>query len=224
MRRVMTAILLAGSAAVTSGCASGGGMVTGSYYDPAVLIGQPATFAWGEADGLPVGDPRLDNNPFVAVRLHGTIARELSARGIRMAVGERKPTLLIHHHATVDDHVEVFPTDPASAAASPYGPGTQVYKYEEGNFLVDVVDARTNQVVWRGWARMDLMGALDEPDALDELLARAVHGMFRDFPIPSGTLPAFEQEEPLIEPVPDVGAPMPDVADGAPTRPQLDAR
>jgi hypothetical protein len=223
MGRVMTAILLAGSAALTSGCAVGS-MVTGSYYDPAVMIGQPATFAWNEPDGLPVGDPRLDNNPFFQAQLHGAIAREFAARGIRMAVGDRKPSLFVHYHATVDDHAEVLLAEPTSRGFSPYGPGTQVYQYEEGNFLVDVVDARTNELVWRGWARGDLMGTLDEPKALDEILNEAVTGMFKFFPIPEGTLPAVEQEPPMIEPVPDIlPLPTPDIA-REPAAPQPSAR
>jgi hypothetical protein len=175
-------------------------MVAGADYDPSALIGQPATYAWNEPDGLPVGDPRLDNNPFFVERLHGAIARELGSRGVRMVVGERKATLLLHHHASVQDHLEVYPSE-QTGALTPYGPGTEVYKYEEGNFLVDVLDAKTGKVVWRGWARMDLMGALDDAEALDELLTDAVARMFKFFPIPVGTLPAFEEEPPVIDPV-----------------------
>jgi hypothetical protein len=198
-----------------SGCL--GGMIAGADYDRSVVIGQPATFAWNEPDGLPVGDPRLDNNPFFVERLHGAIARQLASRGVRMAVAERRPTLLVHHHASVQDHVQVYPSE-QTGNLSPYGPGTEVVQYEEGNFLVDVSDAGTGKVIWRGWARADLSGALDDDQALDELLERAVARMFEFFPIPVGTLPAVEEEPPMIEPVPEIETvplPRPDVAGGA---------
>ena len=217
MRRLAGMLLLGATLLGAAGCRSA--MVAGADYDPSVLIGQPATFAWNEPDGLPVGDPRLDSNPFFVQRLHGAIARALGSRGVRMVVGERKPTLLVHHHASVQDHVEVFPTD-ESSNWSPYGPGTQVLQYEEGNFIVDVVSAETGKVVWRGWARVDLMGTLDDPKELDGLVTEAVERMFKLFPIPAGSLPAFEQEEPIIEPVPEIEElPRPDVA-REPRRPE----
>ena len=218
MRRVLVGFLMIAGATAAAGCRSG--MVAGADYDRSVVIGQAATFAWSDPDGLPVGDPRLDNNPFFVSRLHGAVARELAARGIRMAVGERKPSLLIHHHASIHDHVEVYPAEETSAGMSPYGPGTQVYQYEEGNFLVDIVDASTNKVVWRGWARVDLMGALDHPDELDALLTDAVTRMFAFFPIPVGNRPVVEQEPPVIEPVPEVGPVPPDIAGSRNPRPQ----
>lgn len=214
MRRLVVGTALMAALVVPAGCRSP--MVAGADYDPSVLIGQPATFLWNQPDGIPVGDPRLDNNPFFIERLHGAIARELTSRGVRMAVGARKPTLLIHHHAAVQDHVEVFPTD-ESSTWSPYGPGTQVLNYEEGNFIVDAVNAETGKLVWRGWARVDLMGTLDDPKALDELLGEAVERMFEFFPIPAGALPALEEEPPFIEPVPEIEPlPRPDVADTSP--------
>jgi hypothetical protein len=189
----------------TAGCRSP--MMAGADYDPSVVIGQPATFAWNEPDGLPAADPRLDTNPFFVERLHGAIARELGSRGIRRAVGQGRASLLVHHHASVQGRVEVFPAE-QMGTMSPYGPGTQVVQWEEGNFLVDVMDAASGKIVWRGWARVD-MGMLDEPEALDEVLTEAVARMFRFFPIPIGTP---TPDEPIIEPVPRIGeTPMPDV-------------
>jgi hypothetical protein len=195
MRRVTVGFVLV-AAVLAAGCRTP--MTAGADFDPGVLIGQPATFAWGEIDGLPIGDPRFDNNPFFNARLRGAITRELSARGIRLAEGTRKPSLLVHYHAAVQDHVEVFPTEP-TATPAPYGAGTQVYQYEEGNFIVDVVEAGTGKPVWRGWARFDLMGALDEPDRMDELLGYAVDRMFGFFPIPEGTVPVYVEEEVEVE-------------------------
>jgi hypothetical protein len=214
MRRLSGAAVLVAGVAALAGCRSP--LAAGADYDPAVPLGRPASFAWNEPDALPVGDPRLDGNPFFVERLHGAVARELTARGIRMAIGA--PALLVHHHASVRERVEVIQADekagyvPMSPPMSPYGPGTQVYDYEEGTFLIDVVDARTNQVVWRGWARADLAGALEDRDALDQLVSQAVARMFEHFPVPVGSAPPVE-EPPMIEPVPDIEEiPMPDVA------------
>jgi hypothetical protein len=197
MRRQIAGFLMIAGAAAAAGC--GSGMIAGADYDRSLVIGQPATFAWGEVDALPVGDPRLDDNPFFEARLHGAIARELAARGIRSVPAGRKPTLLVHYHASVQDHVELFGSEDAPNQSA-YGPGTQIVQYEEGNFLVDVVEARTNRVIWRGWARVELMDSLDDPDELGTLLGRAVALMFEFFPIPAGS-----------KSVPDVETPPPRV-------------
>jgi hypothetical protein len=51
------------------------------------------SFAWEEADLLPVGDPRLDGNPFFIERIHNAVSTELVARGLERV--ETGPSLLV---------------------------------------------------------------------------------------------------------------------------------
>jgi len=55
---------------------------------------QYRTFDWGGGDSLPVGDPRLDNNPLFNSRVRAAIELELVAKGITRR--NTKPDLLIH--------------------------------------------------------------------------------------------------------------------------------
>ena len=158
-------------------------------------FGEPRTFTWAEPDELPIGDPRLDSDPFFVARLHNAITRELAARGIRYVDGDAE--LLVHHHASVRDRVEVLCADHAAGySGSPYEE-VQVYQYDEGTFLVDIADRQTMRILWRGWARTDLTGSLDDREALGELVDRAIAGMFEKFPIAPGAIPA----EPVPPPV-----------------------
>ena len=56
-----------------------------------------------------------------------------------------------------------------------------------------MTDARTQEVVWRGWAQLDLGQALGDPDAMRDQIDQAIGTMFENFPIPPGGL-SFEGE------------------------------
>jgi hypothetical protein len=175
---VSTAILLA-----SVGCDAP--IRTGYDFDPSVDFSRYATYAWETADPLPTGDPRLDNNPVFEDRVHSAVERELEARGMRRE--ESFPDLLVHYHASVRDRVDVFEVDREAGydMGSEYGPGTQVYQYDEGMLVVDLVDVERMRVVWRGWVQADVTAALDNPEALQRLVDTAVTQVFLNFP-PSG--------------------------------------
>lgn len=160
-------------------------MMAGSDAAPGVNLDGYATFTWEQADDRPIGDPRLENNPFFLSRLHNAIERELFLRGIEQGAPGRG--LTVHHHATVRDHVEVFETDRMEGYKTPeFGPGTQVVQYEEGTFLIDIADAESQEVLWRGWVQMDITSALVDGRVMEDRINKAVEKMFETFPIPEG--------------------------------------
>lgn len=189
MRRYAWALPLFAATALTS-CATP--MTAGADFDRDIEFNKYGTFAWGEDDGLPVGDPRLDDNPFFNERLHAAIQEQLERRGIRH--DESSPGLLVHHHTAVRDHVEVYRADQnAGYTTDEYGAGTQVVEYEEGTFLVDIADAETKAILWRGWAVTNVETALNNPDEMSELLSRAVALMFERYPVAPATTQGHEQ-------------------------------
>src|SRR5689334_2085928 len=99
------AAVLAMLAALTlPGCAT---LTTSAYVAPGVTFAGYRTFAWGPADALPTGDPRLDNNPFFHDYIQGAVVRHLSARGIEVVDTTARPDLLLHYHASVTQRVNV---------------------------------------------------------------------------------------------------------------------
>lgn len=176
---------LAFGAVALIGTACGGVPLTaGADLDPGFDFTQFTSYTWDQPDNQPTGDPRLDNNPFFVHRLHSAIHWELATRGIEYEA--EGPALTVHHHAIVRDRVEVFEADRTAGLTSEYGDGTQVIQYEEGTFMVDMTDVRTNAIVWRGWARLDLSKALEDPIEMRNQIDRAIETMFKNFPIPYG--------------------------------------
>jgi hypothetical protein len=174
MRRLLTVLAII---ALTAGCAA---MTVSSHIERNVNFADFLTYDWGPPDNLPVGDPRLDNNPFFQDYLQGAIEKKMAARGYeRVVSGE--PDLLIHYHASVNQKVDVYKAD------APYGYcyGTceaQVVDYEQGTLVVDIVDRKTNKVIWRGWAQDTMNGVIDNQARLEKQVDEGVAKMMLQLP------------------------------------------
>lgn len=170
--------LLAGlAAALMAGCA---GIVTGAHYLPTTSFADYESFAWGPRDELPTGDARLDNNPFFDAQVRSAVEAELGIRGLRPAEGAQ---LQVHYHASVERVIDVYTVDRASGFTSPGGArDTALYAYDQGTLVVDLVDVRTREVVWRGWARASLEGVMDDTRRMRARVEESVRKMFERYP------------------------------------------
>jgi hypothetical protein len=155
-------------------------MNVSSHIERGVNFQQYRTYDWGPADALPIGDPRLDNNPFFHDYLQGSVEKQLAAKGlVRSTSGDAD--LLLHYHASVNHRFEVHGVDRQNgycyADCEP-----QVIEYEQGTLVLDVVDAETKKVVWRGWAQDSVEGIIDNQERLERQIGEAVTRMMRRFP------------------------------------------
>ena len=169
MRRLLIALTIA---AIGAGCAV---MTVSSHIERNVNFGDYVTYDWGPPDNLPVGDPRLDNNPFFQDYLQGAIEKGLAGRGYERAVNGGAD-LLVHYHASVTQKVEV--NEPDMRYGYCYGNcEARVIDYEQGTLVVDVVDPRTGKVVWRGWSQDTMNGVIDDQDRLERQVEEGVTKM-----------------------------------------------
>jgi Domain of unknown function (DUF4136) len=161
-----------------SACASvhaGADFAAGTRFDRYV------TFDWGSGDALPVGDPRLDNNPFFDSRVRSAVELELAAKGLRHVT--TKPDLLIHYHASIRHRVDVVRMDEARGFMSPELRGSdRVVEFDEGTLIVDVAEANGKSILWRGWAQTDVGGLIDDPRAMEKRINASVRMMMQQFP------------------------------------------
>ncbi len=178
MRALTWGLLVAGVSLNIAAC----GITTraGADYDRDAAFRPYGTYSWDDPPEGPIGNPLLEGNPFFEARLYEAVERQLSVRGIRHAGSAA--ALRVHHHISVQDHIEVFEAADASAS-SDFGSGTQVVQYEEDIFLVDVADASTGETIWLGWARGEIGRALTDPERMREWVEEAITLMFDDFPI-----------------------------------------
>jgi len=175
----MTLALLTGA-----GCAAS--MSVSSHVDRSLDFGRYRTYDWGPADALPTGDVRLDANPVFADNVHGTVDRELAGRGLTMVDATATPDLLIHYHATVAERMDINEVDRTYGYCQGTDCPPDVIEYEAGMLVIDLMDARTNRLVWRGWAQTRLNAFLHDPEAMLETVQRAVATMVRQLPASLG--------------------------------------
>lgn len=194
--RAITGFTLLATAFLSTACSSVP-MRAGADFEPGYDFYQYASYTWDEPDDRPTGDARLDRNPFFIHRLHSAIHWELATRGIQYGANAGMgAALVVHHHASVRERVEVFEAQPDQNASSEFGEGTQVLQYEEATFLVDIADARTGDILWRGWAQLDLGSALRDPAEMRDQIDDAIRRMFESFPIAPGVYPIPPESHP----------------------------
>lgn len=160
-----------------SACAT---MNVSSHVERGLDFTQYRTWAWGQADSLPASDARFDD-AFVRDHLMGAVEREMSRRGLA-APDNGAPDLLVHYHANVTPRIEEHHGTPDTGACYDGDCSVRVIEREQGTILVDVLDARSGRLVWRGWAQMQMDGVFGHADRLADRLGTAVTAMFKRFP------------------------------------------
>lgn len=148
------------------------------------------TYAW-----LPTpperSEPRKD--PFVEAHVKQSVDRELAAKGYRKVASSADPDFLVGWHTTTEERTRVesinpywgYDWGPAFGPPLGYGgaagPDVYVSEYVEGTMILDVVDGRTNTLVWRGSAQADL-GANPSGEEVPKKIDKAADKILSKFP------------------------------------------
>ena len=151
-------------------------MSVSSYVERGVDFGRYRTFDWGPADALPTGDPRLDKNPFFQDHVERAVEKQLAARGFQRSTSGT-PDLLIHYHASINQRFNVDRMDREHGYCYNGGCRAGVSEYEAGTLVLDMVDTRTNRVIWRGWAQDSVEKVLDNQDTMARKINEGVTRM-----------------------------------------------
>jgi len=162
------AVGVACSAIALTACAS---MNIGSYVDRGTDFQQYRSYTWASSDRLSTGDPRLDNNPFFRQRLQSDVEAGLTTRGFEKRESGTAD-LVVHYHASVTQRIDISGLDLEYASCKQVE--CQPFVYDAGAIVLDLVDTRTNRLVWRGWAEDSLDGVIDDQDWMERKIDEAV--------------------------------------------------
>jgi len=152
------------------------------------------TFSWMP---MPEGeDPRIYNDLFNA-RLHEAIERYLVGRGYSKAEEGAPADFKIAWQGSVDQKLSVSTVNSyygygysgwygyGYGAMGPsyggYATDTYIDEYDEGTLIFDIIDGASNELVWRGLAKSELMHYKDQ-DKRQERLELAISKVFENFP------------------------------------------
>jgi hypothetical protein len=146
-------------------------------YDQDADFSQYKTYRWVSHKPR-VKPPRLIDHTLLEKRIKNAADAELGAKGFVKAMGD-EPDFLVAFHIGAQNKVDV------THYGYRYGPRgrwwgrhTEVHRYKEGTLILDIVDASSKQLIWRGSAR----DAVHRPQDLDEKLIEAVQKILEEFP------------------------------------------
>jgi hypothetical protein len=154
-----------------AGCAT---MNVNSYLERGADLRQYRTYDWGPVAHLSTGDPRLDNNRFFDERVRAQVEKELASRGFEKAA---QPDMLVHYHASISQEIDVREFDDSDSYCADHD--CRPFIYDKGSLIVDLVEPRTDRLLWRGWAEGSIEGVIDNQSwmesRIDETVARILN-------------------------------------------------
>jgi uncharacterized protein DUF4136 len=169
------------AAAGMTACATIG---VGSHVERGLDFTQYQTYEWSPPDALPAGDARLEENMFFLDHMQGAFEKALAGRGYqRVTFGS--PDLLVHYHAAVSRRIDVnrLAREPgACPEGNALACNERLIDYETATLVLDIVDARTGRLVWRGWARENLDNLFDDHRRMARDVTEAVQRMLAQLP------------------------------------------
>ena len=154
-------------------------MRVGFDFDPTADLSRYRAYAWGSGDADVSGDPRLDANPFFDSRVRSAVEQQLVAKGFQK-VSPDSAELLINYHAAICERVDVLSVNGECGYEDSYE--TRVIEYDEGTLILDIAEARTGKVVWRGWAQTNVDHVFSDPRLMEERIQEATRRLFERFP------------------------------------------
>jgi len=155
-------------------------------FDPEINFSSMKTYGW-----LPIPE-KAQLNELTIKHIKRAVNNELNAKGLQMA--SENPDMLIALHGGKEKKVDIqewgysydnqdyqhlgyYPGplhgEPAGRDYFEYRRGIDTYEYEVGTLILDVVDAKTKSLVWRGTAT----GVVDSnitPEKINEVVKKII--------------------------------------------------
>jgi hypothetical protein len=148
------------------GCSS---MSINHDFDPAIDFTKYGSYAWG--DGPASASDQTDHV------IRSAVDSEMAAKGIFKSTGGQ-PDLLIAYYGSLQDRYDVTTRGYAYWRGYPVAKEASTSRFTVGSLVIDIVDARANQLVWQGWAS----DAADDAGRNEDLAREAVSKILADFP------------------------------------------
>ncbi|MGD8378692.1 MAG: DUF4136 domain-containing protein [Gammaproteobacteria bacterium] len=149
-------------------------------HDPQARFGNYRQFAWQvPTEDKKVSNPVLDSQ-LLAERMQRLVSEILNGRGFREVARDKADFLVTYHTASrqqfrssnVGVSVGVF-------SGWPHGYGTvfvdnpnDIRSYDQGVLMIDISDAASGKLVWRGWSYVPATQDQFRGDELYELVNR----------------------------------------------------
>ena len=155
-------------------------IVVHTDFDPDYDLWKYKTFDWGQKVNIEEGQNPLHYNELNDKRIKAAVMQQLTKRGYKLA--PENPDLILHYHIIVKDQTVVI-TEPFGYSYGPYWvrTNTNLYSYKEGTLILDLMDKKTNNLIWRGWGVTEINEVYSTKE-IEELTNTVVAKIFKSFP------------------------------------------
>lgn len=180
--RILCLAVLVAAALVATGCSS---ISVKQDFDTQADFVVYRTYAWIQQPTTAIGSAKAAQqmNTLLDKRIKDAVNTQLAAKGMTLVA--ENPDALVIYHTGIDNKIEVQDygyTYPRYGYGGWYGGGqVDVYEYNEGTLIVDLIDAKSDQLVWRGTATkvIDETASAQEREAnLNEVIGK----LFAQYP------------------------------------------
>ena len=175
MRCFMRLVLVL-SVSVIFGCSS---ISVSSDYDKSTDFNELKTFAWTPKMIEGIAESRGVSS-LVQTRIQDAIATELAAKGY-VEIVDGFSDFYVTYHVRAREKTEIQRM-PGPMIGPGWGRGyAEVYQYEEGTLIIDLIHAKAQHLIWRGIGK----GVVDwhaSPERRTELIDEAVKKVLAQFP------------------------------------------
>ncbi len=185
VQRLLGALLIA----AIGGCST---VTVQSAYDRSVSFSGFKTYGWIPYPLKKTGDPRIDNNSTLALRIRNAVESQMAAKGVTKK-SPGIPDFLVGYHVTLKKKTTtkelnaVYTVLDTSSFRTRlrYSPSstqqTYAYEYEEGTLILDIIDPKTRKLLWRGSAKGEVDFSASR-EAKQERVNEAVERILEQFP------------------------------------------
>lgn len=179
-----TGVFVLWVAFLVTGCS---GMDVRRDFDPEVDFTRMKTYDWlVDEDTLESSDPAIQaRQRFVEQTVKGAVDRELAAKGIKKDSG--KPDFLIAYQTASREKLELQGSKEKGLTFYDrlrypgWMEGNIEVHYEVGTLILDVMDPKNKELIWRGSAEASILKTTP-PEKLEKIINEAVDKMLEEFP------------------------------------------
>ena len=133
--------------------------------------------------------------------IQGAISKELAQRGIQQVQGKARPDFYLTYHLYIEEAERTIPNPPTPGYAYPYNmmyrgrfmpinygywytspsynTGYSTETFNEGTMILDVVDAKSHNLVWRG----SMADAVSDPARIGPEFSKSAREILEKFPV-----------------------------------------
>jgi hypothetical protein len=145
-------------------------------FDKSVRFGGFKTYAWVPGTNVP--------DQLVHRRVIDAVDVQLALKGMRKVAREERPDVLIAYHASFDKDVQITGFGSGWGGYRFGGMRSGTARAEEilvGTMVIDIVDAGTHNIVWRGTATEDI-DVDAKPEKRDKNITKTAEKLFKHYP------------------------------------------